>query len=213
MKVLKNILKWISCVFLTFTTIFTINVICSGEYGEGISLALNLPKFEKEFEEKADEVIKDYDDMTKGLFSTADESELEANRVLAEQYKKYPSGTVYFLEQFVMLYGIGKTIVYSAIAGIVLGTVIFLLINSKEKKGFKLVIVAYIISVIIVGIIVGIENNADEKLNIIKVWEFPTEYIIPITVAFGLVILVRVIKQKDLANKLNQKLKEKNKME
>lgn len=207
MKVLKNILKWLLCVFLTFTTIFTINVICSEGYA-GVPLALNLPKYEKEMEENADEVIKGYDEMTRNFFSNMDNSENDSDSFLSEQYKKYPLGSLYFLEQFVMMYGMGKTIIYSAIAGIILGTVVFLLINSKEKKGIKLVIVAYIISIILVGTFVGILNNVEDKLNIIKSWKFPTDYVIPITIAFGLVILVRVIKQKDLARKLNEKLKE-----
>ena len=42
----------------------------------------------------------------------------------------------------------------------------------------------------------------------ISSWTFPSEYVVPVTVAFGLVILVRVIRQKDLARKLNEKLKE-----
>ena len=65
-----------------------------------------------------------------------------------------------------------------------------------------MVLVFYLLSVVILGFIQGFQDTIEFK------WNFPSEYIIPITIAFGLVIAVRVIKQKDLAFKLNQKLRE-----
>ena len=208
MKVLKNIFKWLVCVFLTFATIFTINILSSGELVDKIMLALNPVKYEKQFEENAYNSIKTYDESIKNIYSNNENNEQEEENKLSKQYKQYPAGTAAFFIEFTIKYGLAISIIYSLIAGIIFGTVIFLLINSKEKKEIKFVILFYLTTVIALGFIQGIQIAEGENLKIIDYWDFPSEYIVPVTVAFGLVILVRVIKQKDLARKLNEKLKE-----
>ena len=69
----------------------------------------------------------------------------------------------------------------------------------------------YVVFVILLGFIEGIfiQYVSGENLTLLDKWAFPQTFIFPITVVFILVIIVRILKQKDIAKKLNQKLQEK----
>lgn len=195
MKVLRSILKYVLCIFLTYSVIFTI--INIDKTAEGIAVMHNSEHYYNElFNEES---IKSSNDNMNGYFL---ENENRDNK-LVDLYNKYPAGSVYIANFYYNTISNGETAIVSMILSLIMGTAVYLLVNSKEKKGIKLVIVFYLLSVFILGFIQGLQDT----LGKFK-WIFPDEYIIPITVAFGLVIAVRIIKQKDLANKLNKKLKE-----
>ena len=206
MKIIKNIFKWLLCAFLTFTVIFTINVMNDGGIEDAI-VVLSYQKYEQELKEDAEEIVKDYENMMNSFFDDK-ESSKENEIFLSENYNEYPAGTVYFMNKLAQTNYMGRIVINSLILGFIIGTPIFLLINSKERKGIRLVIVIYILSIVILGFFQGVNQVAGENLSIIDYWVFPDEYIIPATIAFGLVVLIRIIKQKDIANKLNEKLKE-----
>ena len=194
MKVLRSILKYVLCIFLTYSVIFTI--INIDKTAEGIAIMRNSEHYYNELFNE--ENIQHSNDTMNGYFL---ENENIDNK-LVDLYNKYPAGTVYMANFYYNTISNGETAIVSMILSLIMGTAVYLLVNSKEKKGIKLVIVFYLLSVVILGFIQGFQDTIEFK------WIFPDEYIIPITVAFGLVIAVRIIKQKDLANKLNKKLKE-----
>ena len=194
MKVLRSILKYVLCIFLTYSVIFTI--INIDKTTEGIAIMRNSEHYYNELFNE--ENIQHSNDTMNGYFL---ENENIDNK-LVDLYNKYPAGSVYMANFYYNAISNGDTAILSMILGLIMGTAVYLLVNSKEKKGIKLVIVFYLLSVVILGFIQGFQDTIEFK------WIFPDEYIIPITVAFGLVIAVRIIKQKDLANKLNKKLKE-----
>ena len=195
MKVLRSILKYVLCIFLTYSVIFTI--INIDKTAEGIAVMHNSEHYYNElFNEES---IKSSNNNMNGYFL---ENQNIDNK-LVDLYNKYPAGSVYMTNFYYNTISNGNTAILSMILGLIMGTAVYLLVNSKERKEIKLVIVFYLLSVVILGFIQGFQDTPEEFK-----WIFPNEYIIPITIAFGLVIAVRVIKQKDLANKLNQKLKE-----
>lgn len=195
MKVLRSILKYVLCIFLTYSVIFTI--INIDKTAEGIAIMRNSEHYYNELFNE--ENIQQSNDTMNGYFL---ENENRDNK-LVDLYNKYPAGTVYMANFYYNTISNGETAIVSMILSLIMGTAVYLLVNSKEKKGVKLVIAFYLLSVFILGFIQGLQDTLGEFK-----WIFPDEYIIPITVAFGLVIAVRIIKQKDLANKLNKKLKE-----
>ena len=85
------------------------------------------------------------------------------------------------------------------------------MILNKDKKGLKVIISLYVVFAILLGFIEGIliQYISGENITLLDKWAFPETFIFPITVVFILVIIVRILKQKDIAKKLNQKLQEK----
>lgn len=201
MKVLKNILRWFLCVFLAYSVIFTLTKYV--DIAEGIMILNN--KEETYNEIFNEDNIKSSDETMKFYFLENGKE----NEQLSNLYNKYPAGAVYMMSFYSRGVSNGETALITSVLALIMGTAVFLLINSKEKQEIKLAIVFYLISVIILGFIQGMQNMIGDGKNILSYWTFPNEYIVPITIAFGLVILVRVVKQKDLARKLNEKLKEK----
>ena len=53
------------------------------------------------------------------------------------------------------------------------------------------------------------EHVSGNNLTLLDKWSFPQTFIFPITAVFILAIVVRILRQKDIAKKLNIKLEEK----
>ena len=94
--------------------------------------------------------------------------------------------------------------------GIAFGTAIYMILD-KEKKGMKVIICLYVVFVILLGFLEGIfiQYTSGDNLTLIDKWAFPETFINSITVVFILAIVVRILRQKDIAKRLNQKLQEK----
>ena len=92
--------------------------------------------------------------------------------------------------------------------GIAIGTAIYTMLD-KDKKGLKVIISLYVLFVIILGFIEGIQYVSGDDLTLLDRWIFPETFIGPITAVFIVSIIVRILRQKDIAKQLNQKLQEK----
>ena len=198
-RVLKNILKWLVCVCLTFSVVFTLShfaVICTG-----VHIQVNSEQYSELLEE---ENVKWYDEVTNSQFLSDDRGEL------TKLYSKYPAGVTRAMYDIANYISYGKTAIISLVLGIIIGTAIYML-QDIDKKGLKMVIVLYILSIVILGFVQGFLNIRvynGGTLSLIERWMFPDEYIMPVSIVFALVIIVRFLRQKDIANKLNEKLKE-----
>ena len=95
--------------------------------------------------------------------------------------------------------------VTSLIIGIAVGTGIYLMLD-EDKKGLKVIISLYVIFVILLGFLEGIQYVYGENLTLLDRWIFPETYIVPITAVFALAVVTRVVRQKEMAKKLNEKL-------
>lgn len=204
-KVLNNILKWLICVFLTFSVVFTIvqyESIIEGIYF-GTSFFGNDEKYTEFFgEENLKEMTIWHEEITNSQFEYERNTE---NDILNKLYTRYPAGvtrTMCIISDYIVC---GQTAIISLILGIIIGTAIYMLLDT-DKKGFKIVITLYILSIVILGFVQGFINISGEDLTLLDRWMFPDEYIIPVSIVFALVVLVRVMKQKEIAKKLNEKL-------
>ena len=205
-SLLKNILKWLVCVLLTFTVIFTIShfyEIASGMYFKTAYLG-DVEKFEEDFgEENISEIIKTHDIAMERQFLSGDR---EMEDVFSKRYPQYPAGVTMSVSIIAQYLRYGEVTIVSLVLGLIIGTAIFMVLD-KEKKGLKTVIIVYIISIVILGLIKGLLCTTGENLTISDIWTFPAEYIVPLSITFAIVIAVKFIRQKDIANKLNEKLK------
>lgn len=198
-KVLKNVFKWLVCVCLTFSVVFTLShfaVICTG-----VHVQVNSEQYSELLEE---ENVKWYDEITTEQFLAEDHDEL------TKLYSKYPAGVTRAMYDIANYISYGKTAIISLVLGIIIGTAIYML-QDIDKKGLKMVIILYILSIGILGFVQGFLNISvynGGTLSLIERWMFPDEYIIPVSIVFALVIIVRFLRQKEIANKLNEKLKE-----
>lgn len=198
-KVLKNVFKWLVCVCLTFSVVFTLShfaVICTG-----VHVQVNSEQYSELLEE---ENVKWYDEITTEQFLAEDHDEL------TKLYSKYPAGVTRAMYDIANYISYGKTAIISLVLGIIIGTAVYML-QDIDKKGLKMVIVLYILSIVILGFVQGFLNIRvynGGTLSLIERWMFPDEYIIPVSIVFALVIIVRFLRQKEIANKLNEKLKE-----
>lgn len=202
-KVSKNIFKWLICVFLTFSVIYTISQIY--EMTSGTYIILNSEKVMEEIlneTEMLEDTVKTEQEHMNALFN----HESEDKRIV-QLYNRYPTGTAAFFIRIWYSINFGECAIISFSLGIIIGTAIYML-QDTDKKGLKLVIILYLLSIVILGFIQGFLNITGEDLTLLDRWMFPDEYIIPVSIAFALVVIVRFIKQKDIANKLNEKLKE-----
>lgn len=209
-KVLKNILKWLLCVCISFSVIFTIlqfKEIATGLYFRTLCFG-NIEQFEEVFgEESLSEMIKGYDEITNEQFLKSD---VNTDDIMSKLYAQYPAGVTRIACIIANYISYGDTTIISLMLGVIIGTAIYMLIDI-DKKGIKIVIPLYILSVVILGFVQGFINISlynGATLSLLERWMFPDEYIVPVTIVFGLVVIVRFIKQKGIANKLNEKLKE-----
>lgn len=221
-KILKNTFKWLILVLVCYSLIFTgITVIDQGgSIGVIAYKVFNaegdyLRYLEKLENSELELQCKYYQELADKTFSNIDEEYLtksEINKQLEynELYQKYPVGfsRVIF---YVSLYNtINNLHIISLVMGIAVGTAIYMMLD-KDKKGLKVIISLYVVFVMLLGFIEGIfiQYVSGENLTLLDKWAFPQTFIFPITVVFILAIIVRILKQKDIAKKLNQKLQEK----
>lgn len=220
-KVLKNVLKWLLLVWISYSLICT-GLISLEQNGlaEAISYRTqNIDGFDLEKIEisELEEICKNYQEIADKAMND-DESIINAEYLsesekvkLLEEYKifrKYPSGYTMFVRDIAMWEGMTDLHITSFIMGVVVGTAIYLMLD-KDKNGLKIVIAIYILFILILGFIEGIGSVAGDNLTLLDRWMFPETYIIPVTAVFALVVATRVIKQKEIAKKLNKKLNEK----
>lgn len=207
-RVLKNILKWLVCVCLTFTVFFTISQ--AYEIVEGIYVQVNREKIVDNFMNSTtyEEGVKYYQELTDEEFLGQPINERE--KFIKDLYENYPAGSIRFVIMMSYMASYGNLAITSLTLGLIIGTAIFMLMD-KDKRGLKIAIILYIISYVVLGFIQGFQNISTYNgatLTLLERWMFPDEYIVPVSIAFALVIAVRYIRQKDIANKLNEKLKQ-----
>jgi len=209
MKVAKEILKWLLCVFLTFSTILTLFIVSEFVTFENFETFFNLTgENNQELKNYIKEMSKTYEETIIDSFNNRNIS-LEEDDLFYESYKEYPIGTAAYLGNLANNRGIGNVIIDSSVIGLLIGSVVYVIWRGKEKQNIKLVIILYILSIIILGFVQGVGQVAGENLNIFDYFVFPSEYIIAVTIIFAIIIIISLIKQKDIANKLNENLKEK----
>ena len=126
--------------------------------------------------------------------------------IFAEGYKNHPVGTIRYMLTLANIMSTGSAIINSAILGVIIGTAIFLLIGSKDKKGMLIVVSVYIVSIVLLGFLQGVQQISGNNLTFLDYWVFPTDYILQATIVFALVALARVLRLKGIAKKLNEKL-------
>lgn len=219
-KVLRNVFKWLLLVWIIYSLVFT-GLISIEQNGLVESIIYRMENIDglvwgdieiseleescKSYQEGIDEVLKNDESIINAEYLT--ESEKIRLLELHEMYRKYPSGYTMFIRDVSMWETMSDLHIISIMMGIVVGTAIYLMLD-KDKKGLKIVIAIYILFILILGFVEGINAVAGTDLTILDRWIFPETYIIPLTVVFALVIALRVIKQKEIAKKLNEKLKE-----
>lgn len=199
MKKSKKFLKWLICVLLTFTTVFSIRMIIETGCILGVMLNLGEDKFIEDFNENKEDIIKQYDDYYKTVLETSKDEKTK------ELYNKYPVGTVGATVQISKLMVNGSIFINSSLIGLILGTAIFLILD-KSKKEIKILLVLYMITIVILGFIEGFNTIYGENLSIIDYWTFPENLIIPVTIIFAIIEIIYIMRQKNIARKLNEKL-------
>lgn len=202
-RVLKNIFKWLICVLLTFAVIYTISQMY--EISSGIYMILNSEVVMEEILEET-EILEDAVKIEQEHMSASFNHESEDQRI-TKLYNKYPTGTAVFFIRIWQSISFGNYAIISLVLGLIIGTAIYMLMD-KDKKGLKIVIPLYILSIVILGFVQGFINIYGNDLTLIDRWMFPDEYIIPVSIAFALVVVIRFLRQKDIAKKLNEKLNE-----
>lgn len=219
-KILNNVLKWLLLVWISYSSVLT-GIICIEQ--EGVSEAIKyrienvdgftLDKMEKSeleeicnnYQEMLDNVMSDEDIINSEYLSESEKvKKLEYNKI----FRKYPSGYTMFMRDIVGWESMTDLQVTSLIIGIAVGTGIYLMLD-EDKKGLKVIILLYVIFVILLGFLEGIQYVAGENLTLLDRWIFPETYIVPITAVFALAVVTRILRQKEIAKRLNEKLKEK----
>lgn len=223
-KVLRSVGKWLLLVWISYSLIYT-GIVGIEQAGIVESIAYRIENidgfsFEKMEKSELEEICKNYQEMIDETLVMNEEdilnseyySESEKIKLLElnKVCREYPSGYTMFVRDVVMWDSMTDLQITSLIMGIAVGTALYLMLD-KEKKGLKVIISLYVIFVIILGFVEGIQCVAGEDLTLLDRWTFPESYIVPITAVFVLAIIVRVLRQKDLAKELNRKLQEKNK--
>lgn len=223
-KVFNNIFKWLLLVWISYSLVYTgmINTEQNGVV-EAIAYRIEnvdgftLDKIEKN---ELETICKNYQEiadkhMDDEIIINAEylsDSERIKQLEYSELFRKYPSGYTMLIRDIAMWEGMADLQITSFVMGIAIGTAIYLMLD-KDKKGLKVIISLYVIFVILLGFVEGIQCVAGEDLTLLDRWAFPDSYIIAITGVFILAIIVRVLRQKDLAKELNKKLQEKNNSE
>jgi hypothetical protein len=220
-KILKNAFKWLILVLICYSLMYTgITVIEQGGTIEAIAYKVfNADGDYLDYLESSELEVqcKYYQELADKVFGKVDEeylTESEINKQLEynELYKNYPVGFSRVITNVSLYNAVINLHIISLVMGIALGTAIYMILE-KDKKGVKVIISLYVVFVILLGFIEGIfiQYVSGENLTLLDKWAFPQTFIFPITVVFILAIIVKILKQKDIAKKLNQKLQEKKK--
>ena len=219
-KILNNVLKWLLLVWISYSSVLT-GIVCIEQDGVGEAIKYRIENvdvfyFDKIEKSELEEICKNYQEMIDDSISREDiinaeylsESEKIKQLEYNEIFRKYPSGYTMFMRDIVGWEGMTNLQVTSLIIGIAVGTGIYLMLD-KDKKGLKFIISLYVLFVILLGFLEGIQYVYGENLTLLERWIFPETYIVPITAVFALAIVTRILRQKEIAKRLNEKLKEK----
>ena len=218
-KILKNTFEWLILVLVCYSLIFTgITVIDQGgSIGVIAYKVFNADGDYLEYLESSElEVLcKYYQELADKVFGNVDaeylnESEINKQLEYNELYKKYPVGFSRVISNVSLYNAVINLHIISLVMGIALGTAIYMILD-KDKKGVKVIISLYVVFVILLGFLEGIfiQYTSGDNLTLLDKWAFPETFINSITVVFILAIVVRILRQKDIAKQLNQKLQEK----
>jgi len=206
-KKIKKVEKWLLLVLICFCVLFTaINI-------DGMGLASAIV-----FELNEDNIVNMSVEEIKEIASDCEESiALQTKNIkndnetsYGKAFQEYPIGTYTMMKEFSRIKSHSDTLIVSLILGVLIGTGIFFVID-EDKKGVKLLVIFYTLSIFLLGFLEGIDITGESLLDR---WLFPVTYIIPATLMYGVVIVFIGIKQQNLAMELKKKLElEKKKQE
>lgn len=218
-RIFNNVFKWLVLVLISYSLVFTgMSVFEQGGIVESIAYKIDSMDgdiFDHDEIGGVEEVCKYQQELADRAFSYYNdgylefsEEEINRQKEQAELYEKYPAGYSMLIRDVAMLESMSNLHITSLVMGIAIGTAIYMMLD-KDKKGLKVLISLYIIFVILLGFVEGIQTIVGEDLNLLEKWIFPETFIIPITIVFVLAIIVRILRHKDIAKQLNIKLQEK----
>ena len=219
-KILNNVLKWLLLVWISYSSVLT-GIICIEQGGGSEAIKYRIENvdgfyFDKIEKSELEEICKKYQEIVDDFISGEDiinaeylsESEKVEQLEYNEIFRKYPSGYTMIMRDIAVWESITDLQVTSLIIGIAVGTGIYLMLD-EDKKGLKVIILLYMIFVILLGFLEGIQSVYGENLTLLDRWIFPETYIVPVTAVFALAVVIRILRQKEIAKRLNEKLKEK----
>lgn len=218
-KILKNTFKWLILVLICYSLMFTGITVMeqSGTVEAIVYKVFNADGDYLEYLESSELEVqcKYYQELADKVFSNVDEEHLtesEINKQLEynELYKKYPVGFSRVITNVSLYNATINLHIISLVMGIALGTATYMILD-KDKKGVKVIITLYVVFVILLGFLEGIfiQYTSGDNLTLLDKWAFPETFINSLTAVFILAIVVRILRQKDIAKKLNIKLEEK----
>ena len=203
-KKIKKVEKWLLLVLISFCVLFTaINI-----DGMGLASAIG-------FELNEDNIVNMSVDEIKQIASDCEESiaiqtegiKNDNETSYGKAFQEYPVGTYTMMKEFSRINSHSDTLIVSLILGVLIGTGIFFVID-EDKKGVRLLVIFYILSIFLLGFLEGIDITGESLLD---KWLFPVTYIIPATLMYCIVLVFIGIKQQNIARELNRKLQEEKK--
>lgn len=203
-KKVKKFEKWLLLVLISFCVLFTAISID----GMGLASAIGFELDEDNIVNMSVEEIKQIaSDCEESIALQTEEIKNDNETNYGKAYQEYPLGTYTMMKEFARIKSHSDTLIVSLILGLLVGTGIFFVID-EDKKGVKLLIIFYILSIFLLGFLEGIDITGESLLDR---WLFPVTYFIPATLMYGVVIVFIGIKQQNLAMELNKKLEEEKK--
>ena len=203
-KKIKKVEKWLLLVLISFCVLFTAINIDGMGLGSAIGFKLDENNIINMSVEEIKQIANDCEESIK-IQTQSIKNDNETN--YGKAYQEYPIGTYTIMKEFSRIKSHSDTLIVSLILGGLIGTGIFFVID-EDKKGIKVLVIFYILSIFLLGFLEGIYITSDSLLD---GWLFPVTYIIPSTLMYGLVLVFIKIKQQNLAMELNKKLQEEKK--
>ena len=205
-KKIKKIEKWLLLILISFCVVFTVINVDGMGLGKAISFKLDEDKIANMNLEEIKQISSDCEESIK-IQTEEIKNDNESN--YGKAFQEYPVGTYMLIKEFSQIKSYSDNLIVSLILGILIGTGIFFVID-EDKKGIKLLVLFYILSIFLLGFLEGIYIKSE---SILDKWLFPVTYIIPATLMYGVVLVFIKIKQQNLAIELNKKLQEEKKKE
>ena len=205
-KKVKKFEKWLLLVLISFCVLFTAISIDGMGLASAIGFELDEDNIVNMSVEEIKQIASDCEESI-ALQTEGIKNDNETN--YGKAYQEYPLGTYTMMKEFARIKSHSDTLIVSLILGLLVGTGIFFVID-EDKKGVKLLIIFYILSIFLLGFLEGIDITGESLLDR---WLFPVTYFIPATLMYGVVIVFIGIKQQNLAMELNKKLQEEKKRE
>ena len=203
-KKIKKIEKWLLLVLISFCVLFTAINIDDRGLGSAIKFKLDENNMINMSEEEIKQIASNCE-RTIEMQSQVIENNNETN--YSKAYKEYPIGTYTMIKDLLDIKSHSDILIVSLILGMLIGTGIFFVID-EDKKGVKLLVIFYILSIFLLGFLEGMDSIGESLLDR---WLFPVTYFIPATLMYGAVLCFIKIKQQNLAMELNKKLQEEKK--